>query len=119
MSTNFQRAWDIAEHIADVDESTTELVKQLDAAGLIAPDLPAPDREPTGLQDYFHPQPTGEWEVIADKEYVGVFPGLGEVDRTIDGQATEPLTPEQARRIGLVWLAAARLADEESHRYDD
>ena len=42
MTTNYQRALDLADHIADVDESPRELVKQLDTLGLLAPDLPEP-----------------------------------------------------------------------------
>ena len=45
MTTNYQRALDIADHIADVGESTHELVKQLHTAGLLMPDLPTPVRE--------------------------------------------------------------------------
>lgn len=44
MTTNYQRALDLADHIAEVDESHRELVKQLHDAGLLAPDLPEPTR---------------------------------------------------------------------------
>lgn len=40
MSTNYQRALDLADHIAEVDESPRELVKQLRDAGLLMPELP-------------------------------------------------------------------------------
>lgn len=36
MSTNYQRALDLADHIAAVDESPRELVNQLRDAGLLA-----------------------------------------------------------------------------------
>ena len=39
MTTNYQRALGLADHIAEVDESPRELVKQLRDAGLLAPDL--------------------------------------------------------------------------------
>ena len=42
MTTNYQRALDLADHIAAVDESPRELVKQLSDAGLLALDLPKP-----------------------------------------------------------------------------
>lgn len=42
MTTNYQRALDLADHIAAVNESPRELVKQLRDAGLLTPDLPEP-----------------------------------------------------------------------------
>lgn len=44
MTTNYQRALDLADHIAAVDESPHELVRQLDALGLIAPEMTDPTR---------------------------------------------------------------------------
>lgn len=38
MTTNYKRALDLADHIAEVDESPRELVKQLNQLGLLAQD---------------------------------------------------------------------------------
>lgn len=42
MSTNYQRALDLADYIAEVGESPRELVKQLRDLGLLTPELPTP-----------------------------------------------------------------------------
>lgn len=43
MSTNYQKAMDLADHIAEVNESPRELVKQLQDLGLLTPELPTPE----------------------------------------------------------------------------
>lgn len=103
MSTNFERALDLADRIAEVDESPRELVKQLRDAGLLAPDLPEPvieygDRS-WGLWEHFD-----EVCLYENTVYVCGVPGSG---------GSVPLSPDEAERFAHALLAAVKRQKEQ------
>ena len=104
MSTNFERALDLADHIAEVDESPSELVKQLRDAGLLAPDLP----EPTTIENS---KPT--WELGSYFDDVTIFEGwvLIGVNSTIG----VTLDLDEAEALAHAILAAIKHQKENRH----
>lgn len=100
MSTNFERALDLADHIAEVDESPRELIKQLDTLGLIAPDLPEPQLGCTS----------------DDTPYINIYADWGRVNAMhsdprilIDTHGTQTiLKSEDAEHLALALLAAIK-----------
>ena len=103
MTTNYQRALDLADHIAAVDESPRELVKQLDALGLIAPDLPEltiKDDEPT-------------WDLDSFFNYVFICNGW--INIGMDGTFHETLDLDEAEHLALALLAAVKHQKENRH----
>ena len=103
MTTNYQRALDLADHIAAVDESPRELVKQLDALGLIAPELPEltiKDNEPT-------------WDLDSFFNYVFICNGW--INIGMDGTFYETLDLDEAEHLALALLAAIKHQKENRH----
>lgn len=100
MSSNYQRALDLADHIADVDETPRELVKQLHQYGLLAPDLPT--AEPEDHED----------GVIYEFRTCMARPELGDVWMF---EGLRAYKPDEARRIALELLAAANHAEVQAN----
>lgn len=115
MTSNYQRALDLANHIAEVDETPRELVKQLHQYGLLAPDLPAPmqrwEAERTGGTSgsrWYGYEDDGNDNgsvMYSPHRYIDTYPG----EVWVDGDVL--LSPEGARAYALALLAAANHAE--------
>lgn len=105
MTTNYQRALDLADHIAEVDESPRELVKQLRDAGLIAPDLPKPiidNGEPT-------------WELGSYFDDVTIFECMVRVGFDRTWMYGVDLDLDESEALALALLAAVKYQKENRH----
>lgn len=101
MTTNYQRALDLADHIAAVDESPRELVNQLRDARLLMPELPKGSSEGFWL-------PNSRTSISASRN-----------SRYIVAEfVNNPLicTSELARSFAFSLLAAAEYSDQEQDR---
>lgn len=110
MTSNYQRALELADHIADVDESPRELVKQLHQNGLLMPDLPKPTI--ASIKGYHRNHPWAEWDI--GDWVVGVNKHGGIWTREDNNPLSETVLTDEARGIALALLAAANYAEEES-----
>lgn len=107
MTTNFERALDLADHIAEVGESPRELVKQFDALGLLAPDLPEPQLGCTS----------------DDTPYINIYADWGRVNAMhgdprilIDTHGTQTiLKSEDAEHLAIALLADIKWHKENRH----
>ncbi|WP_408925892.1 hypothetical protein ACKFRT_04425 [Corynebacterium sp. YSMAA1_1_F7] len=109
--TNYQRALGLADHIADVDETPRELVKQLHQNGLLMPDLPDPTI--TGYAySFWTTNRTIAIDRDAEKDGAVVHyheRGLIYLDT---GREEDPaLHYDEARRVALALLAAVEEAE--------
>lgn len=112
-------------HTCDLYTDTHVYAKALDDAGLLMPDLPEPDEshhDPKWQADYRESweDEFGEdltvpslWEKVGENVALQVFPGHNEVQPYYDGEPEEPVSVDEARQIGMKWLAAAKLAEEQ------
>lgn len=106
MISNYQHALDLANHIAEVDETPRELAKQLHQYGLLMPDLPEPE-DPgifvPGGKGWLPCGPVGPSVWTAPNSLIMV-------------QRVEPgdFTPAQARELALALLAAANHAEAQA-----
>ncbi|AHI04388.1 hypothetical protein CFAL_11955 (plasmid) [Corynebacterium falsenii DSM 44353] len=96
MTTNYQRALDLADHIAAVDESPRELVKQLHDLRLLMPD----DPEPRDTGDFV------EWHIPGHDLVVWTQRGASRIMI----QRIEPgdLTAQQAYQLAKALLLAIK-----------
>lgn len=109
-------------HTYDLDVAKVRAyLLALDHAGLLIPDLPAPDidhRDPEHCAEYkaFWEGPVLDvWNTNLPGDFtVQVFPDRPEVQMYEDGEPMEPFSPEEARRLAHVLLAAANQAEEEA-----
>lgn len=108
MSSNYQRALDLAYHIAEVDETPRELVKQLHQYGLLAPDPPQPDRtfeEGDASWELTPETVVTTWNSRGNYYYPGVILDIG------DGFI---LGLEETRELAYMLLAAANHAEAQA-----
>lgn len=103
MTTNYRRALATAVHCDLVDESPRELIKQLDALGLIAPDLPEPVIE-------YGDRSWGLWEHF-DEVYL--YENTVYVSGGSSSRGSVPLSPDEAERLALSLLAAVKHLKEQ------
>lgn len=81
-------------------------------------DLPAMDEahdNPEWRKHYLglHPDESiapDHW-YLQEPLHISVYPGEGVVQWHIDGEPEAPLSPDEARQVGLKWLAAAARAE--------
>ena len=124
--TNFDRAaqviydevnqtWERGEILTAAGEAE-RVANALADAGLLAPDLPAPDRDmrdPKWQKEYEEswddPNAPSIWDTTALYE-VGVFPGDNTITIWDDGEPLEPLTTDEAKRFRLALHAAEQTA---------
>lgn len=125
--TNQEHAAHIVRSMITVENPThcQDIVQALADAGLLMPDLPAPDEshhDPKWQADYRESweDEFGEdltvpslWEKVGENAALQVFPGHDEVQPYYDGEPEEPVSVDEARQIGMKWLAAAKLAEEQ------
>ncbi|WP_044027506.1 hypothetical protein [Corynebacterium glutamicum] len=102
-----------------------DLVEALADAGLLMPDLPEQKRshdDPKWQAEYqgnwgdeFGDDLTvpSVWSEVGANTTLQVFPGNDEVQPYYDGEPEEPVSVDEARQIGMKWLAAAKLAEEQ------
>lgn len=121
--TNFDRALKVLEQVRRPGELRIhphDAVEALAQAGLLAEDLPAPDRD---MRDQWwkaeyeaawdsHHAPT-IWDATLFYE-VGVFPGDNTITIWHDGEPLEPFTQAEARTLRLALHAAEHTAKEQA-----
>ncbi|MGZ7496126.1 hypothetical protein ACXM2N_03395 [Corynebacterium sp. ZY180755] len=106
MISNYQRALDLAYHIAEVDEAPRELVKQLHQYGLLAPDLPEPDDKRANGD--------ASWAIIG-KAAVDTWHDEGGPVVELRAGRGRYLIPAEARQLARILLAAADHAEVQAH----
>lgn len=104
MTSNYQRAIDLAYHIAEVDETPRELVKQLHQYGLLAPDLPEPGERFTNGD--------ASWAITGKAAVDSWHDDGGPVVKLC--VAGRYLIPAEARQLAYILLAAANHAEEQA-----
>lgn len=109
------QTWERGEILTAAGEAE-RLANALADAGLLAPDLPAPDRDmrdPKWQAEYEaawdDPNAPSVWDATALYE-VGVFPGDNTITIWDDGEPLEPLTTDEAKRFRLALHAAEHTA---------
>lgn len=97
-----------------------DAVEALAQAGLLAPDLPAPDRDmrdPKWQAEYEaawdSPNAPSIWDTTTLVE-VGVFPGDPDITIWYDGEPLEPFTINEVRSLRLALHAAEQTAKEQA-----
>lgn len=119
--SNFDRALAVLESARRAGElriHPNDAVEALAQAGLLAPDLPEPDRDmrdPKWQKEYetawdSHHAPT-IWNTTTLYE-VGVFPGDDTITIWDDAEPLEPLTIAEAKRLRLALHAAEQTAKQ-------
>lgn len=121
--TNFDRALAVLEAArrpGDLRIHPTDAVEALADAGLLAPDLPAPDhdmRDPKWQKEYEddwddHEAPS-IWAATPFLE-VGVFPGDPDITIWDDGEPLEPFTINKVKKLRQALHAAEQTAKEQA-----
>lgn len=121
--TNYDQALAVLEAArrpGDLRIHPNDAVEALAEAGLLAEDLPAPDRDmrdPKWQAEYeaawdSHHAPT-IWDATLRYE-VGVFPGDDTITIWDDGEPLEPLTTDEVKRFRLALHAAEQTAKEQA-----
>lgn len=107
MTTNQERAIDLSLEVISWEaqsEDPVNIVQALTEAGLIAPDLPTPDKHAaTGNPVWWAPATLG----------ISLYPD-GEIGMMVDFESEARYTPETARAQALNLLAAAEYAEGEA-----
>lgn len=95
-----------------------DLAKYLDETGLLAPDLPEPDRDTRDpkwqseyREEYEYPAPS-MWRMDSWLS-VGVFPQDNDIAIWEDKEPLPPLSIAEARELAYALLAAANHSEEE------
>lgn len=124
MTTNIDRAAEIVDRLrldsGPGDMSTAEhIARALADAGLLAPDLPAPDRgmsdpnwQAEYQEDYGYPAPD-VWRVNSWFS-VGVFPEDDTITIWHDGLPLEPFTIDEVKKLRQALHAAEHTAKEQA-----
>lgn len=102
-------------------QAAKDTAHDLNDADLISPELPDPDLahdDPEWSQDYLGDYPDESiaphrW-YLPEPLHISVYPGEGVVQWHIDGEPEAPLSPDEARQVGLQWLAAAARAEQQA-----
>lgn len=101
-------------------ETAINAVEALANAGLLAPDLPAPDRDMRDPKwqalyedDWDDPEAPSVWQATPFYE-VGVFPGGRDITIWDDGEPLEPFSIDDARALRLALHAAEHTAKEQA-----
>ncbi|OFK68824.1 hypothetical protein HMPREF2806_05805 [Corynebacterium sp. HMSC076G08] len=128
--TNFDRAaqviydevnqtWERGEILTAAGEAE-RLANALADAGLLAPDLPAPDRDMRDPKwqaqyedDWDNPEAPSIWDTTTLYE-VGVFPGDPDITIWYDGEPLEPFSIDEVRSLRLALHAAEQTAKEQA-----
>lgn len=115
MTSNYQRALELADHIADVDETPRELVKQLHQFGLLMPDLTEPRVFSNGEKEWINPD---GWIDLENGTITVFYDECPPEESHPEDMEPEPAiiyatNPTQLRWLALDMLAAANHLEQE------
>ncbi len=113
------QTWERGEILTAAGEAE-RLANALADAGLLAPDLPAPDRDMRDPKwkaqyedDWDNPEAPSIWDTTTLIE-VGVFPNDPDITIWHDGEPLEPFSIDEVRSLRLALHAAEQTAKEQA-----